>query len=51
VIEEALGSNLCIDTGYPNRFFMVFFSVLPGKCWDSTSNLAMSASFYISANV
>jgi hypothetical protein len=34
LIREVPGSNLGLETSYPDRFS----SVPPGKCWDSTLN-------------
>jgi hypothetical protein len=36
-IREVLGLNLSRDTSYPDRGFLWFFSVLPGKYRDITS--------------
>jgi len=49
--SKGLDSNLCPETDYPESGFLWFISVSPQKCWDSTSNWAVIASFHISSNL
>jgi hypothetical protein len=49
-IQEALGSNLGWETGYPDSDFSWFFTVPPGKYEDSALNYAMTTSFHILSN-
>jgi hypothetical protein len=37
-IQEVLGSNHGPETDYPDRFFLWFSSVPPGKCQDNVFN-------------
>jgi hypothetical protein len=37
-IWEVTASNPGPETGYPDRCYSWLFSVLQGKCWDSTLN-------------
>jgi hypothetical protein len=46
-IREVLGSNIGLETGYPDWGFSWFSSVPPGKCLANTLNLATTTSFHI----